>query len=70
MQANAAFFQRDRSIHPPALAPGYKTSVTRSPKQALLSLQNSLSLDTLAYRFDIVLRGRRSTMFENRLEGN
>ena len=43
MQANAEFFQRDRSIHPPALAPGYKTSVTRSPKQALLSLQNSLS---------------------------
>ena len=27
-------------------------------------------LDTLAYRFDIVLRGRRSTMFESRLEGN
>ena len=43
MQVNAEFFQRDRSIHPPALAPGYKTSVTRSPKQALLSLQNSLS---------------------------
>ena len=43
MQANAEFFQRDRSIHPPAHAPGYKTSVTRSPRQALLSLQNSLS---------------------------
>ena len=27
-------------------------------------------LDSIAYRFDIVLRGRRSTMFENRLEGN
>ena len=27
-------------------------------------------LDSLAYRFDIVLRGRRSTMFENRMEGN
>lgn len=43
MQANAEFFQRDRSIHPPAHAPGYKTSVTRSPRLALLSLQNSLS---------------------------
>jgi protocatechuate 3,4-dioxygenase beta subunit len=42
-QANAEFFQRDRSIHPPAYTPGYKTSVTRSPRQALLSLQNSLS---------------------------
>ena len=70
MQAKVEFFQRDRSIHPPAHAPGYKTSATRSPRQALLSLQNSLSLDTLAYRFDIVLLGRRSTMFENRLEGN
>ncbi len=27
-------------------------------------------MDALAYRFDIVLRGRRSTMFENKLEGN
>jgi len=26
--------------------------------------------DSLAYRFDIVLRGRRSTWFENRPEGN
>jgi protocatechuate 3,4-dioxygenase, beta subunit len=37
------FFQRDRTLHPPALTPGYKTSVTRSPRYALLSLQNSLS---------------------------
>jgi protocatechuate 3,4-dioxygenase beta subunit len=37
------FFQRDRSIHPPALTPEYKTSVLRSPRQPLLSLQNSLS---------------------------
>ena len=43
IKAKAEFFQRDRSIHPPAHAPGYKTSVTRSPRQALLSLQNSLS---------------------------
>ena len=37
------FFQRDRSQHPPALTPGYKTSVARSPRYPLLSLQNSLS---------------------------
>ena len=43
MQAKVEFFQRDRSIHPPAHAPGYKTSATRSPRQALLSLKNSLS---------------------------
>jgi protocatechuate 3,4-dioxygenase, beta subunit len=35
--------QRDRSIHPPAFTPDYKTSVLRSPRNALLSLQNSLS---------------------------
>jgi protocatechuate 3,4-dioxygenase beta subunit len=27
-------------------------------------------LDSLAYRFDIVLRGSRSTLFENKLHGN
>ncbi len=37
------FLMRDPLAHPPALAPGYKTSVLRSPRLALLSLQNSLS---------------------------
>ncbi|MCU4655238.1 protocatechuate 3,4-dioxygenase subunit beta [Roseibacterium sp. SDUM158016] len=36
---------------------------------ASLDLQNSRAMDFLAYRFDIVLRGRRQTMFENRPEG-
>jgi len=39
----AEFNQRDWGIHPPALTPGYKTSVLRSPRNALISLQNSLS---------------------------
>ncbi len=26
-------------------------------------------MDYLAYKFDIVLRGRRQTMFENKMEG-
>ena len=34
---------RDYDSHPPAFAPGYKTSVLRSPRNALISLQNSLS---------------------------
>lgn len=33
--------QRDREWHPPALTPDYKTSVARSPRNALLSLQSS-----------------------------
>jgi protocatechuate 3,4-dioxygenase beta subunit len=37
---------------------------------AKLDLNATIPLDTIAYKFDIVLRGRRSTMFENRLEGN
>ncbi len=37
---------------------------------ALLDMNASIPLDTIAYKFDIVLRGRRSTLFENRLEGN
>ncbi|MGB3408500.1 MAG: protocatechuate 3,4-dioxygenase subunit beta [Jannaschia sp.] len=37
---------------------------------AKLDMNASIPLDSIAYRFDIVLRGRRSTMFENRQEGN
>ncbi len=37
------FAQRDRTAHPPAYAPNYKTSVLRSPRNSLISLQNSLS---------------------------
>src|SRR5262245_25008973 len=37
------FHQRNRDIHPPALTPVYKTSVLRSPRIPLWSLQNSLS---------------------------
>lgn len=36
---------------------------------AALDIKNSRPMDYLAYKFDIVLRGRRQTMFENRLEG-
>ena len=35
--------QRDRDLHPPAYAPGYKTTVSRSPRLPLWSLQQSLS---------------------------
>jgi len=43
LQDDAEFMMRDTTSHPPAYAPGYKTSVLRSPKNALISLQNSLS---------------------------
>jgi protocatechuate 3,4-dioxygenase beta subunit len=37
---------------------------------AALDLNATIPLDSIAYKFDIVLRGRRSTFFENRPEGN
>ena len=37
---------------------------------ARLDVNQTIPCDAIAYRFDIVLRGRRSTLFENRLEGN
>mgnify|MGYP000418678990 CR=1 FL=1 len=37
---------------------------------ARLDMKRTIPMDARAYRFDIVLRGRRSTMFENRMEGN
>lgn len=36
---------------------------------APLDLNATIPMDTLAYRFDITLRGRRQTYFENRPEG-
>jgi protocatechuate 3,4-dioxygenase, beta subunit len=41
--SQAEFYQRDRERHPPALTPDYKTSVARSPRNALISLQQSVS---------------------------
>ena len=37
---------------------------------AALDLNHAIPLDSLAYRFDIVLRGARSTVFETKLQGN
>ena len=37
---------------------------------APLDMANTIPMDARAYKFDIVLRGRRSTMFDNRMEGN
>jgi len=53
--------------------PIVKTVPDRSAVQRLiapLDMNASLPMDMLAYKFDIVLRGRRSTFFENRPEGN
>ncbi len=43
MTAEGEYYQRDRNLHPPAHTPEYKTSVARSPRYSLISLQNSVS---------------------------
>lgn len=43
MTRPAEYYQRNRALHPPALTPGYKTSVARSPRQSLISLENTVS---------------------------
>ncbi len=43
MSGPGEFYQRDRTWHPPAYSPDYKTSVARSPRLPLLSLENTLS---------------------------
>ena len=43
MHEASEFTQRDRGLHPAAFTPEYKTTVLRSPRLPLLSLQNSLS---------------------------
>ena len=40
MSLEGGFYQRDRSWHPAALTPQYKTSVLRSPQYPLLALDN------------------------------
>lgn len=37
---------------------------------AKLDMEATIPLDTVAYSFDIALRGQASTIFENKLEGN
>ena len=46
MPQQGSFYQRDRAWHPPAYTPQYKTSVLRSPKYALLSLETTISETT------------------------
>lgn len=63
------YFEGDPLIN---LCPIAATVKSRSQLDALvapLDLSMSRPLDYLAYKFDIVLRGRRQSMFENKLGG-
>jgi protocatechuate 3,4-dioxygenase beta subunit len=41
-----SYYARDRMWHPPAMTPGYKTSVARSPQRAPLSFATTISEET------------------------
>ena len=43
---NSRFVIRDRNWHPKAFTPDYKTSIARSPRQALVSIPQSISEST------------------------
>ncbi len=37
------YVERDHTLHPPALTPGYRTSVLRAPRNALITPKPTLS---------------------------
>lgn len=64
------YFEGDPMIWQDPIALSIPDRAAVEQLTARLDRQNTTPMDALAYRFDIVLRGRRSTIFENKLEGN
>ncbi len=64
------YFEGDPLIARDSILGTIPDPAARERLVAKLDLDAAVPLDTLAYRWDIVLRGSRSTLFENRLEGN
>lgn len=63
------YFEGDPLIRHCSIAATIKDRSQLDRLVAPLDLPKSRPHDFLAYKFDIVLRGRRQTMFENKLEG-
>jgi len=62
------YFEGDPLI---ATCPIVRTIPSEEQVRGLIALQDVAAfvpLDSRAYRFDIVLRGRRATLFENRIQ--
>jgi len=43
MDARGPYYHRDRSWHPPALSPNYKSTILRAPRQPLIGIEPTLS---------------------------
>ncbi|TIT56769.1 MAG: protocatechuate 3,4-dioxygenase subunit beta, partial [Mesorhizobium sp.] len=64
------YFEGDPLIWRCPIVGGIRDKAAVEALIAALDMQSTIPMDALAYKFDIVLRGRRSTLFENRPEGN
>ncbi|MBZ9991075.1 protocatechuate 3,4-dioxygenase subunit beta [Mesorhizobium sp. BH1-1-5] len=64
------YFEGDPLIWRCPIVGGISSKAAVEALIAALDMQSTIPMDALAYKFDIVLRGRRSTLFENRPEGN
>lgn len=64
------YFEGDPLIWRCPIVGGISNKAAIEALIAALDMQSAIPMDALAYKFDIVLRGRRSTLFENRPEGN
>ena len=64
------YFEGDPLIPHDCMINGIPDAAARMRLVAPLDMNAGVPLDSLAYRFDIVLRGTRSTVFENKLHGN
>jgi len=63
------YFEGDPLIRHDAIIATIPDEAARQRLVARLDLDAAVPLDTLAYRWDIVLRGTRQTRFENKLQG-
>ena len=64
------YFEGDPLIWQCPIIAGIPSRAAVETLIASLDREATLPMDSLAYKFDIVLRGRASTFFENRTEGN
>jgi protocatechuate 3,4-dioxygenase beta subunit len=63
------YFEGDPLLRMDAIAGTVPDPAAVERLVARLDMNAAVPLDCLAYRFDIVLRGRRQTLFENKLQG-
>jgi len=63
------YFEGDPLIAYCPMANGIPSEEGRSRLVAPLDMNGTIPMDSLSYRFDLVLRGRRQTPFENRKDG-